>query len=293
MVDPNVFGFVSGQRLRPRADPGLRVRNGDRADRDAEARRPRPAQVLRERRPSAGAVPMRVPTLWLREHCDPDLTARRAGRAPGAADHRGRADLLPGAALRPRASWSERSLSVEQHPDADRLTVCEVETGDATRTIVCGAPNVAPGQTVPVALPGAVMPGGREARSRRAARRHLGRDDPLGGGASARRRRGRDLRRSSATTPRADGCARYSARRGPADRRAGLRARGQLEPRGLPRRLRGGAGGARVQRRSLAEAPWEQDAEATGEGEAVGLRVGRPSRFRSSVRASPPGCSPR
>ncbi len=40
--------------------------------------------------------------------------------------------------------------------------MCEVETGEATRTIVCGAPNVAAGQTVPVALPGAVLPGGRK-----------------------------------------------------------------------------------------------------------------------------------
>ena len=53
-------------------------------------------------------------------------------------------------------------LSAEKHPNADRLTVTEVDTGDGTRTIVCGAPNVAAGQTVPVALPGAVMPGGEE-----------------------------------------------------------------------------------------------------------------------------------
>ena len=51
-------------------------------------------------------------------------------------------------------------LSVEQHPDADRLSVCEVDAGEGGRTIVCGAPNVAAGQTVPVALPGAVMPDG-------------------------------------------------------------------------------------------------------------------------------------
>jgi phenylalanyl-tRNA synthetase beta chain len=55
-----------------------------------------------------------------------------------------------------------RVVSVEAHPDADRLSVCQVETGDATRTIVCGAPNVAAGQTVPVALPGAVLPGGEK-----------------------------------------------------------------------------------------------------------------------------------
>jgi phenylalanyl-tRNA synthetase beta chain len=52
-------------------------------------------------------------------------------------------------------------LEREKHPDADRLSVCTVDTGDGDpRTIVCGAANVAAGQTVPVALPGATMPGG-------------------------------------------------------------------------------------------------------------------------------------
>ena len=52
-------------------------------------------------------------------------------------------------------------LSVEQHPDADRLKVCSVDLGeDEPATIVCGAPNVAAGQTVAVARPGAVMPDG-------------------------------------------------------------------------------------------------------------------------------------
>src|SRR4051794_26693154 len=55
-----------------------------------------------------------------------------------------------------------RVLSAEKHPDADRLTVCEVDVGGATSTIVCGAPNVAAGQIVAVAKPGAIMPDGTQ-----------------------------------------------------------------------------------------------------------------------------------
>lgn len=42
----------------------------------------------------------------------------------------------------------------EKHPDADRLSITTVDVGDATLQIVCGAPNVAAGQKVPVALIG-------------------------------------------------------------------------------------------------------------------------------------------
>ncbi|MGZ4201075.1 MAG: YtpR family tRNA-binding protein, partial [Thermoleophilaceae bacterium] len=56
-----------------------------------------------------------------------------------------------------------RVLSAERHPDADRLTVCMVDDGSGSeRQIVCGAPNVAAGQTVAVARPGAIMPDSTE-----------------------------------------------------------------------------------------------------------------------------------
>ena len=48
------------------------------------------------------------------------------------------------------------------HENADRLTVCQVDVGTGASTIVCGAPNVAAGQTVAVALPGTTLPGGMQ-----------------------------------------------------------------------------------------------------------------------------------
>ncbi len=52
--------------------------------------------------------------------------------------------------------------SCKPHPDADKLSVCEVDVKTETLTIVCGAPNVAAGQHVIVAKNGAVLPGGFE-----------------------------------------------------------------------------------------------------------------------------------
>jgi phenylalanyl-tRNA synthetase beta chain len=51
-------------------------------------------------------------------------------------------------------------LSYEQHPNADRLSVCQVEVGEGDpKTIVCGAKNFRQNDRVIVALPGAVLPG--------------------------------------------------------------------------------------------------------------------------------------
>ncbi len=51
-------------------------------------------------------------------------------------------------------------LSVEKHPDADKLKVCMLDVGTETLQIVTGADNVKPGQTVPVAKDGALLPDG-------------------------------------------------------------------------------------------------------------------------------------
>jgi len=58
-----------------------------------------------------------------------------------------------------------RVLSVERHPNADRLTVCQVDAGlDEPLSIVCGAPNVVAGMMAPCALVGAALPGALEIR---------------------------------------------------------------------------------------------------------------------------------
>jgi phenylalanyl-tRNA synthetase beta chain len=104
---------------------------------------------------------MRVPLPWLREYCDPDLDVRAieerltmSGTKVEAIHHHG----VPSA----EHFLVGHVLDAVQHPDADRLKVCTVDVGAAEGpvTIVCGAPNVAGGQTVAVARPGAVMPDG-------------------------------------------------------------------------------------------------------------------------------------
>jgi phenylalanyl-tRNA synthetase beta chain len=118
---------------------------------------------------------MRIPLDWLREYCDPALDAKgieerltMTGTKVEAIHHHGVGEV--------EKFVVGRVLEVEQHPDADRLKVCKVDLGTSNpekvhggaespprgfeshpATIVCGAPNVAEGQTVAVATVGAVM----------------------------------------------------------------------------------------------------------------------------------------
>jgi phenylalanyl-tRNA synthetase beta chain len=108
---------------------------------------------------------MRIPYSWLREYCDPGVGVEEIAERLAMT---GTEVERIGAVGPPSAEGFVvgRVASAEQHPDADRLRVCRVDTGDAEgeRTIVCGAPNVAAGQAVAVALPGARMPGGEKLR---------------------------------------------------------------------------------------------------------------------------------
>ena len=103
---------------------------------------------------------MRVPLSWLREYVDVQLTPEQLAE---------RLTLL-GMEVRSVETWGSdwdhvvvgELLAVERHPRADRLSLTRVDVGSgAPLEIVCGATNIAPGQRVPVALPGAVLPGNR------------------------------------------------------------------------------------------------------------------------------------
>src|SRR5947209_9830315 len=103
---------------------------------------------------------MRVPLSWLHEYCAPDLDAHAlAERLAMTGTEVERVERHGIAA--PENFVVGKVLERRRHPDADRLSVCMVDVGGSTPSqIVCGAPNVAAGQTVAVARPGAVMPDG-------------------------------------------------------------------------------------------------------------------------------------
>ncbi len=103
---------------------------------------------------------MKVPLSLLLEYCDPGLPVEEIASVLA----------LTGTEVErvtklgvddPSTFVVGHVLACEKHPDADRLNVCAVDVGDSEPTqIVCGAPNVAAGQLVPVALSGSVMPNG-------------------------------------------------------------------------------------------------------------------------------------
>ena len=100
---------------------------------------------------------MNISEQWLREWVDPDLSTEElahqitmAGLEVDAIDPV--ADEFTGVVV-------AEIISAEPHPDADKLRVCQVNTGTETVQIVCGAPNARVGLKAPLAQIGAVLPG--------------------------------------------------------------------------------------------------------------------------------------
>ena len=107
---------------------------------------------------------MKVPVSWLREHVDFDWPveelARRLVVTSCEVDRVVRRGV-PDSDGNLEHYVVGRVLDAHKHPNADKLTLCRVDVGAGEpKQIVCGATNVATGQTVAVVLPGAVMPEG-------------------------------------------------------------------------------------------------------------------------------------
>ena len=107
---------------------------------------------------------MQFPESWLRSFCNPPVSTQQL------------ADLLTMAGLeveelRPVAPPFSSVVvgeikSTEQHPNADRLKICQVDVGQqALLNIVCGASNARVGIKVPCALVGAVLPPGEDGQA--------------------------------------------------------------------------------------------------------------------------------
>ncbi len=106
---------------------------------------------------------MQFPESWLREFCNPPLSTEQLAEILTMAG-------LEVEELKPVAPPFTRIVvgeikAAEQHPNADRLRVCQVDVGQGSLlTIVCGAPNARVGIKVPCAMVGAELPPGEDGK---------------------------------------------------------------------------------------------------------------------------------
>ena len=100
---------------------------------------------------------MKFTLSWLKEHLDTDADVAAVADAMTMAGLEVEEVHDPIAALAPFTV--ARIISAERHPNADRLQVCQVDTVDGMREIVCGAPNARAGLTTIYAPIGAFVPG--------------------------------------------------------------------------------------------------------------------------------------
>lgn len=106
---------------------------------------------------------MQFPESWLREFCNPPLTTQQLADTLTMAGLEVE-ELKPVAPPFTNIVVGEIKEAV-QHPNADRLRVCQVDVGQASLlTIVCGAPNARVGIKIPCAMVGAELPPGEDGK---------------------------------------------------------------------------------------------------------------------------------
>ena len=106
---------------------------------------------------------MKFAETWLREWVDPKLDTEALGHKLTMAGHEVNGIESQGGGL--TGIVIAEVLAVAKHPDADKLSVCQVSTGKGKPIeVVCGAPNVVAGMKSPLASPGARLPDGTKLR---------------------------------------------------------------------------------------------------------------------------------
>ena len=98
---------------------------------------------------------MNVPESWLRSFCNPPISGEELAERL----------TMAGVEVESYESYGPQFsgvvvgevLSVEKHPNAEKLTVCAVSSGNETLRVVCGAPNVRAGMKAPLAKVGAKL----------------------------------------------------------------------------------------------------------------------------------------
>jgi phenylalanyl-tRNA synthetase beta chain len=106
---------------------------------------------------------MLVSLKWLKDYVDIELTAEELAHELTMAG----LEVDEIKTIRPQFSGVvvAEILSVKPHPSAERLSLCSVSDGTQNYPIVCGAKNIGPGDIVPLAKVGAVIPGGYTIKS--------------------------------------------------------------------------------------------------------------------------------
>jgi phenylalanyl-tRNA synthetase beta chain len=106
---------------------------------------------------------MKFAESWLREWVDPKLDTEALGHKLTMAGHEVNSIESQGEGL--SGVVIAEVLEVTKHPNADRLSVCQVSTGEGKPVeVVCGAPNVVAGMKSPLASPGTRLPDGTKLR---------------------------------------------------------------------------------------------------------------------------------
>lgn len=101
---------------------------------------------------------MRVPLDWLKDYVEIDVDVNKYAEAMTLSGSKVEAVEKQGDEISNVVVG--RILSIEEHPDADKLQVARVDVGNGSIQIVTGAPNIKVGYYVPVALEGAILPEG-------------------------------------------------------------------------------------------------------------------------------------